>query len=124
MFGYRRHIREGETVEIPITLQIFNPLAGDAGVLFELNMDPALAEFADVDISPAEIRLPAGSFRTRTAPLRVTLTRYDYEGHRRVKPSVVNNPREFFVGVNAEDDLGVCSMRAFGRIGFRLLPLD
>ena len=31
-----------------------------------------------MDLSPLEIRLPAGSVRTRTVPLRVTLTRYDY----------------------------------------------
>ncbi len=120
----RRHIREGETVEIPITLQIFNPLGGDFRVRFELHMDPVSAEFADVDISPAEIRLPAGSFRTRTAPLRVTLTRYDYEAHRREEPNVPNNPPEFFLWVLRYSGQGACSMMAFRRIGFRLLPPD
>ena len=96
---YPRHIREGETVEVPITVQVFNPLAGDFHVAFELAMDPVTAEFADVEFSPAEIRLPAGSFRTRTAPLRVTLTRYDYEAYRREEPTVPLNPPEFVVRV-------------------------
>ena len=120
----RRHIREGETVEIPFTFQMFNPLAGDIRVVFELAMDPVSAEFADVDISPAEIRLPAGSFRTRTAPLRVTLTRYDYHAHRREEPNVPNNPPEFFLRVLRYSDRSACSMMAFSRIGFRLLPPD
>ena len=119
---YRRHIREGETVEIPFTFQMFNPLAGDFRVRFELAMDPVSAEFADVNISPAEIRLPAGSFRTRTAPLRVTLTRYDYHAHRREEPTVPNNPPEFFVWLSWNSDQGDCSMFTVRRIGFRLLP--
>ena len=119
---YRRHIREGETVEVPITLQIFNPLGGDFRVRFELHMDPVSAEFADVDISPAEIRLPAGSFRTRTVPLRVTLTRYDYHAHRREEPTVPNNPPEFFLRVIRDSDRSACSMITVRRIGFRLLP--
>ena len=120
---YRRHIREGETVEVPITFQIFNPLADDFRIGFRLALDPVSAEFADVEISPAEIRLPAGSFRTRTAPLRVTLTRYDYHAHRREDPSAANNPPEFFVWVSSADrGLGGCSLIAFSGIGFRLLP--
>ncbi len=122
---YRRHIREGETVEVPITFQIFNPLADDFRIGFSLALNLDLAEFADMDLSPLEIRLPAGSFRTRTAPLRVTLTRYDYEAHVREKPSVPNNPPEFFVRVSRVDrGRGGCSMITFGRIGFRLLPPD
>ena len=119
---YRRHIREGETVEVPITFQIFNPVAGYLGVFFELAMDPASAEFADVEISPAEILLPVGSFRTRTVPLRVTLTRYDYHAHRREEPTVPNNPPEFFVRVRVFNESHVCKVIAFREIGFRLLP--
>ena len=116
-----RHIREGETVEVPITLQIFNPIAVDFRVRFELALDPVSAEFADVEISPAEIRLPAGSFRTRTVPLRVTLTRYDYGAHVREEPTVANNPPEFSFWV-VRDTRGVCSLNSLSRIGFRLLP--
>ena len=76
-----------------------------------------------MDISALEIRLPAGSFRTRTAPLRVTLTRYDYEAHLRVRPAVANNPPEFFVFLNM-DYQNACVLLAFSRIGFRLLPPD
>ena len=119
---YPRHIREGETVEVPITVQVFNPLAGDFHVAFELAMDPGTAEFADVEFSPAEIRLPAGSFRTRTVPLRVTLTRYDYHAHVRERPSVPNNPPEFVVRVARAGGVGVCNTIAFDRFGFRLLP--
>ncbi len=119
---YRRHIREGETVEVPFTVQMFNPLAGEIRVVFELSMDPVSAEFADVDISPPEIRLPAGSFRTRTVPLRVTLTRYDYHAHRREEPTVPNNPPEFFLWVIRDSDRSACSMITVRRIGFRLLP--
>ena len=119
---YPRHIREGETVEVPITVQVFNPLAGDFHVAFELAMDPVTAEFADVEFSPAEIRLPAGSFRTRTAPLRVTLTRYDYEAYRREEPTVPLNPPEFVVRVARAGGVGVCNTIAFDRFGFRLLP--
>ena len=123
---YLRHIREGETVEVPITLQIFNPIAVDFRVRFELALDPVSAEFADVEISPAEIRLPAGSFRTRTVPLRVTLTRYDYGAHVREEPTVANNPPEFSLWVNGDtghgDTRGVCTLMALSRIGFRLLP--
>ena len=118
---YPRHIREGETVEVPITLQIFNWLAVDFRVRFELALDPVSAEFADVAISPAEIRLPAGSFRTRTVPLRVTLTRYDYGAHVREEPAVANNPPEFSLRVDA-DTRDVCSLNSPSRIGFRLLP--
>ena len=57
-----------------------------------------------MDLSPLEIRLPAGSFRTRTVPLRVTLTRYDYGAHVREKPSVPNNPPEFFLRVIRDSD--------------------
>ena len=122
---YPRHIREGETVEVPITFQIFNPLADDFRIGFSLAPNPDLAEFADMDISPLEIRLPAGSFRTRTVPLRVTLTRYDYEAHVREKPDIPNNPPEFFVWVDSSDaGPGGCAMITFGRIGFRLLPPD
>ena len=118
---YPRHIREGETVEVPITFQIFNPVAGYLYVIFELAMDPVSAEFADVEISPAEIRLPAGSFRTRTAPLGVTLTRYDYEAHRREKSQIPNNLPEFFVRVLVFNESHVCKVIAFREIGFRLL---
>ena len=122
---YPRHIREGDAVEVPITFQIFNPLADDFRIGFSLALNLDLAEFADMDLSPLEIRLPAGSFRTRTVPLRVTLTRYDYEAHVREKPSVPNNPPEFFVRVSSMDrGPGGCAMIAFGRIGFRLLPPD
>ena len=122
---YPRHIREDETVEVPISFQIFKPLADDFRIGFSLAPNPDLAEFADMDISPLEIRLPAGSFRTRTVPLGVTLTRYDYEAHRREKPHIPNNPPESFVSVSRVDrGRGGCSMITFGRIGFRLLPPD
>ncbi len=120
---YPRHIREGETVEVPITFQIFNPLADDFRIGFSLAPNPVLAEVADVDISALEIRLPAGSFRTRTVPIGVTLTRYDYEAHLREQPNIPNNPPEFFVWVDSADGgPGGCAMITFGRIGFRLLP--
>ena len=119
---YPRHIREGETVEVPITFQIVNPVAGYFSTFFELAMDPVMAEFADVEISLAEIRLPAGSFRTRTAPLRVTLTRYDYEAYRREEPTVPLNPPEFFVRVRVFSESHVCKVITFSEIGFRLLP--
>ena len=75
-FHYLIPIREGETVEIPLTFRIFRPLPKDTGVVLEVN-DPVLREVADIEITPAELVLRAGSSRTETRVARLTVRRND-----------------------------------------------
>ena len=77
-FLHETLVREGETVEIPLTFRIFRPLPRD--VLVELGFDwrhPPPAEWSDVDLSPTEILLPAGTRRSHTRVARLKVTRYD-----------------------------------------------
>ena len=79
-------IREPETVEIPVTIRSFQRLKGEVTVKFELDVLENLSPFADISFAPRDIVLPVGWSRTETRWLRVTLNRYDYEGHLAVDP--------------------------------------
>ena len=67
--------RVGETVEIPLTFQIFRPLLEDTGVVLELDIPPEYLEQVAIRIEPAEMLLPAGTQRTETRVARLTATR-------------------------------------------------
>ena len=78
-FLYDTVVRAGDTVEIPLTFRIFRPLERATGVVLELEgFYPGEPKQADIEISPAEIVLPAGSWRTQTRIARLTVKRYDY----------------------------------------------
>ena len=80
-------IRLGETVWVPVTHRMFGPLAEEVvlrvGVEFAYRGNPSTPEeHTDVEVSPAEIRLPAGWTRTETPLIAVRVTRLDLEGFR------------------------------------------
>ena len=83
-------IREAETVEIPVTIRTFQRLQEEVSVRFELDVWEGLSPFVDISFAPGEIVLPAGWSRTETRWLRVTLNRYDYQGHVAVEPGAAN----------------------------------
>ena len=76
-------IREGETVAIPVTFHSFRPLTRELAVEFEFEVFEEITPYFDVEYEPREIVLPAGwwSRSKTTEVLRVTLNRFDHEGH-------------------------------------------
>ena len=77
-------IRVGETVRVPVTHRMFGPLAEEVvlrvGVELNYGISSGLEAYVDVEVSPTEIRLPAGWTRTETPLIAVRVTRFDLEG--------------------------------------------
>ena len=86
-FLHTRPIQEGETVWVPVTYRVFRPLSKELTLRVGFGfgyLDPELAvPYVDGEVSPSEIRLPAGWTRTETRGLRLRVTRFDYEGFRK-----------------------------------------
>ena len=74
-------IRAGIPMNIPVTFRSFRPLSAEVTLRLELLLGETqprdLPERMEVELVPAEIRLPAGWTRTETIPISVRVTRYD-----------------------------------------------
>ena len=110
-------IREGETVETPVTFRIYRPLPG--GVTLTPKLFRSIQEYADVEVAPPEIHVPVGAPRTETRLVSVTVKRYDYE--RRVAETGIAGEARFGVHLPARGERG-CVNDSAGIIQFRLLP--
>ena len=114
-------IREGETVETPVTFRIYRPLPGGVTLTPEVLPD-SIQGFADVEVAPLEIHVPVGAPRTETRLVSVTVKRYDYTG--RVAETGIPGEVSFWVQLWARGERGArgCINHGADSIRFRLLP--
>ena len=110
-------IREGETVETPVTFRIYRPLPG--GITLTPELFRSIQEYADVEVAPPEIHVPVGAPRTETRLVSVTVKRYDYQ--RRVAETGIAGEARFGVQL-WESAEGGCVNHSAQAIRFRLLP--
>ena len=110
-------IREGETVDVPVTFRTYRPLPG--GVTITLELGRSIQEYADLEVAPPEMHVPVGAPRTETRIVSVTVKRYDYK--KRVAETRIPGEARFGVHLWARGELGCVDFSA-RFIPFRLLP--
>ena len=119
-FRHWSPIREGETVEVPVTFRIYRPLPGGVTLTTEL-IHRSIQEYVDIDVEvePPGSHLPVEAPRTETRLVSVTVHHYDYERRsaETQKPGGVN----FGVGLWLDGENG-CVNHGADVIGFHLLP--
>lgn len=81
-------MREGETLEIPVTFRVLNPKPGGMTFSSEFGLDTYLEPYADVKLAPAEIHLPTQVAGVETRLVFVTLERFDHEGFKAIEPTI------------------------------------
>ena len=107
-------IREGETLEIPVTFHIFRPYAGAATLRPYVNIPTRVRDFVDLQFAPAVIRVPTSARGTRTRILSVMVKRFDHEGYRDQHPGASGwNSRTVQVVWNPAGFGGGCFTRPY-----------
>ena len=117
MPNFRNPIRDGETVEVPVTFRIYRPVPGGVTLTTRLRAD-RLSKYARVEVAPPEAHVETGTPRTETRIVSVTVRDYDYWGY--VTEFKQTEPR-FNVDIGTRGGPG-CVSTLRDALLFRLLP--
>ena len=74
-------IREGETLDIPVTFRIFRPFTGAVTLRPYLNIPTRVRDFVDLEVAPTVIQVSTSAPGTETRILSAMVKRFDHEGY-------------------------------------------